>query len=283
MSGDRGDRFEVELRDVRRQEASGAAELPGLSQLKARSGSPTAWGRWFGTGRVAVVVAALGLAALALLDSCNASRPTPDVGASPSGAPATSGPTAVPSPSLLAAPSLATSPKTVQFGIPGDVIVARVRGDQLSVVAVHRDMSETSLGTVPSLNAVLGTGRIAHVPYGAFARNGWIAITYEIGDVDTLAFGAVLLDLIRPDQRPIFNDSERYGFLPDGTYVSIGEASEQEVTRWAPPYDRDRPGTMFPYGVFQAVPATDMLSILPDTTGIHLAQPVDGPNGDALP
>jgi len=282
MSGGQGDRVDVELPDALRDETGAAPVVRVAGELNARAGSRGRFRGWLASGRVAVATLVVGIVGLGVLAALNPTKPVSTVGGS-SFIPAFATAPAAPPSASDAGPTVSASQNGVRLGTPGDVIVARVHGDRLEVVAVHPNRSETSLGSVPSLSKVLGAARIARVPYGAFARNGWIAITFEIGGPDTLAFGTVMIDLIRPERPPIFNDSERYGFLPDGTYVSIGEASEQEVSRWAPPYDRDRLGTIFPDHVFQAAPAAASLSILPDATGIHLAEPVDGPNGDALP
>ena len=269
-----GDRFELELREVLRDEAAHAPVTLTMGELRARAGSRPGFGRWFGTGRLTLGVAAAAIAAIALLISLNPERSLPSVGASASASSGSSGAAAT------ASSSPAASFLPISLGGAGTAIVVGYGDDSVDVMGSHANGSVTPIVHIVDVTARLGGWRLTDASdgpgEGAISSTGVLALGVTRGDVDHPEYATAILPLFGLGPFPIVRATGSLAFERDGTLVIAAES----VVRAQPPYDSSRV-TDLPSGVVLATTTGGTrISLMADGTGFYGVRQDAGPNAD---
>ena len=189
-----GDRFDVELRDLLREEAGHAPVVLTVDELRARAGSRSRWARFSGASGFAFGVAAVGIAVLVLAVALGPSRSQPSVGGSPSPAVGTAAPSSAAvapgSPSPASTPI--RTPVAIDLGAAGTVIIVRSSNDALEVIGNGSSRPEATIATVPSVSAILGDWAPEEGFRGAISPTGRVAISVVRGDIQNPEYGTAL-------------------------------------------------------------------------------------------
>jgi hypothetical protein len=272
------DRFETDLRDLLREEASAAPVVLSLGDLRSRAGATGRSRGWLAPGRLALgaAVAAIVVAAVAL--SVQPPRPGPGIGSSASvGATASPPGTAMASPVPLG--SASPAPLLVSYGPAGTALTAFVSAaDELAIIGVHRDGSISEIATVPGLSRLLGDWHIANPDIdltGAISPTRFVALRVARGENDEGAATA-LVDLSGRSAHATILPAGPFAFLPDGTLVIAGDG---RLTRFAWPYDSPGVMTSLPRGISLDT-VGDRPSITDDASGVYGLRAESSPNGD---
>lgn len=259
-----GDRFDLELRNVLREEAAQAPVVLTLGQLRTRAGTRPRWSGRIGTGHLALGTAIAAIVALALIVSLSPARLPSTAGTSPSVPPLATAPAVVPVPSTPSSP--------VALGSSGSAVVVRVAGDRLDVLEWNVDGSWRSIATVPSLSSLLGDWAFDGYHEIAISDGGRLAIPVARGPAGAQETRLALLDLGRPTAPAIvLQGMGAPAFLSDETLVGLGLGPDNTVLRAAPPYTGAPVATVLPPDIQAGGPAgnvTTPLSLLPDEAGL---------------
>lgn len=291
------DRLEVELRAALRSEATTAPVLLTLDDIRARAGSRSRLGQWFGTGRLALGVAVVAIVILAVLVSLNPTLPLPAVGSSPSippgGSPASSAATGAPASAVAVGASASAtpgplfsplfSPLPIRLGAVGTPIVIGLGDDSIDVMAVHADGSMTPLTRIVDLSARLGAWRLIdpndRPQAGAISSTGVLALEVMRGDIDHPEYATAVLPLFGTGPFPIVAATGRFAFLPDGALVIDTGA---KLLRLGSPYN-SAAETAVPAGVHVAEPVGRGLALAADGSGVLGLEETTRANGDPGP
>jgi hypothetical protein len=219
------DRFETELRNLLRTEASNAPVQMSLADLRARSGKRSRWA-WTAQPRaMQLALAGGGVAAVAIALALGLSRgqQPPDVGSSPSpSGPFTSADTSErPSTSPAANASVSPSPNLFAFPPSGSLVVSRVTGNVLSVVAIDPEGGERLLGTIDGLAGLAPDHRLEDDSVRAIGPRGDVLITLYPGNVDETGSANVLVPLGETIGVRRTLPAGEGTFAPDGSLVLV--------------------------------------------------------------
>lgn len=208
------DRFETELRDLLRSEAAAAPVQMSLADLRVRAGTRSRWAWTARPPAMRLALAGGGVAAVAIAIALGLSRgqQTPDIGASPS----PSGPVG-----SAAESDRPASPNPSAFALPpsGSLVVSRVTGNVLTVVAIDPQGGERLLGTIDGLADLAPTYRIEDDSVRAISPQGDVLITLYPGNVDETGSSNVLVRLGETMAVRRTLPAGQGTFAPDGTLV----------------------------------------------------------------
>jgi hypothetical protein len=257
-----GDRFEIELRELLREEAATAPVIMTLPELKARAGTRSHWSGWSRPAVASRAVAALAVVAAVAVTfvTFQSARPDPGVAASASpGVTSSSSGPASPSPVVAA----------FDLGPSGSVIVARprVQPDGVTIVRIDPTGQETTIGSLVNSTDLAGWSLVGDPAVGAIAPTGRLAVSVQRGDTDQPEFGTAIVELTQPGSPAMVLPAGVFAFESDGTLVF---ENAEDASQTGGRIDR--------YALGATVPTTMMLptELAPAVSNGRLALAADG-------